>query len=72
MTVTRTCRDGRYVYSINGTLVGTKAKAYDFAVVGTGNPHDPSGYFLGLRSSAAAADREARKHNLQSVKVIAS
>jgi hypothetical protein len=59
LTVTRTKRNGRFIYSVNGVELRTSAKAYDFAVTGDGNEYDPSGYFLGLRGTLAAANREA-------------
>jgi hypothetical protein len=60
-TVTRTERNGRHVYSVNGVELRTSAKAYDFAVTGDGNEYDPSGYFLVFRSTFPAAVKEAAK-----------
>ena len=54
--VTRTqIKGGRFAYHVNGVQMRTSAKQYEFALVGSGNPYSPDGYYLGLHSKRAGA-----------------
>ena len=62
-TVTRTeTPDGRFAYAVNGTELRTAKAKYALAITGSGNEHDPSGYWLQLTNSYATANRTLAKY----------